>query len=131
MGQPERRQPDPLLLLTKTMRRVAELRPDDITRGLENFANPSARGMLDSMGRTREEQVETLAAVLRNSSEEDMAEMAQIFGEAMARLAEERAAGGWLRAGEGRQSTAGRTERPRRPRNQTAAERRRQRRLSS
>src|SRR5919206_1521529 len=93
MGQRDHRQTDPLTLLTQSMRRMADLRFDDITRGLQNFANPSARGMLDSMGRTREEQVETLAAMLRNSSEEDMAEMAQIFGEAMAKLAEERATG--------------------------------------
>ncbi len=117
------RRPDPLALLTQSMRRMADLRLDDITRGLENFANPSARGMLESMGRTREEQVETLAAMLRNSSEEDMAEMAQIFGEAMARLAEERAAGGSPPA-------FGRTDRPGRSRRQTAAERRRQRRLA-
>jgi hypothetical protein len=122
MGQSDRRQPDPLTVLTKSMRLMADLRLDDITRGLENFANPSARGMLESMGRTREEQVETLAAMLRNSSEEDMAEMAQIFGEAMARLAEERAANGSL--------PAGRTDRPGRSRRQTAAERRRQRRLA-
>ena len=57
MAQREIRQPDPLTLLTKSMRRMAELRLDDITRGLENFANPSARGMLDSMGSTRQEQV--------------------------------------------------------------------------
>jgi hypothetical protein len=123
MGQRDRRQPDPLTVLTKSMRRVADLRIDDITRGLENFANPSARGMLDSMGRTRQEQVETLAAMLRNSSEEDMAEMAQIFGEAMAKLAEERAASG-------SPSAVGRTDRPGRSRGQTAAERRRQRRLA-
>ena len=87
------RRPDPLALLTQSMRRMADLRLDDITRGLENFANPSARGMLESLGRTREDQIETLAAMLRNSSEDDIAEMGQIFGEAMARLAEERATG--------------------------------------
>jgi hypothetical protein len=130
MAQREIRQPDPLTLLTKTMRRMAELRLDDITRGLENFANPSARGMLDSMGRTREEQVETLAAMLRNSSEEDMAEMAQIFGEAMAKLAEERAVDDPPPSPAYRPATAGRVARPRRPREQTAAERRRQRRLA-
>ena len=81
------------------MRKMADLRLDDITRGLENFANPSARGMLESMGRTREEQVETLAAMMRNSSESDIAEMGQIFGAAMARLAEERAAGHSTRRG--------------------------------
>ena len=90
--RPDRR-PDPLALLTQSMRRMADLRLDDITRGLENFANPSARGMLESLGRTREDQIETLAAMLRNSSEADIAEMGQIFGEAMARLAEERATG--------------------------------------
>ena len=87
------RRPDPLALLTQSMRRMADLRLDDITKGLENFANPSARGMLESLGRTREDQIENLAAMLRNSSEADIAEMGQIFGEAMARLAEERAAG--------------------------------------
>jgi hypothetical protein len=123
MGQRDRRQPDPLTVLTKGMRLMADLRLDDITRGLENFANPSARGMLESMGRTREEQIETLSAMLRNSSEEDMAEMAQIFGEAMARLAEERTA-------VGSPSAVGRPDRPGRSRGQTAAERRRQRRLA-
>jgi hypothetical protein len=92
------RRPDPLTLLTQSMRRMADLRLDDITRGLENFANPSARGMLESLGRTREEQIENLAAMLRNSSEADIAEMGQIFGLAMARLAEERAAGPERRA---------------------------------
>jgi hypothetical protein len=130
MAQRDRTQPDTLTVLTKSMRRMTELRLDDITRGLENFANPSARGMLDSMGRTREEQVETLAAMLRNSSEEDMAEMAQIFGEAMAKLAEERAAGPASQADEDRRPAAARTDRAR-PRGQSAAERRRQRRLSS
>ena len=123
MAPRDRHQPDPLTLLTKSMRMMADLRLDDITRGLENFANPSARGMLEAMGRTREEQVESLAAMLRNSSEEDMAEMAQIFGEAMAKMAEERAAGG-------SPAVAGRTNRPARPRGLTAAERRRQRRLA-
>lgn len=129
MAQREPRQPDPFTVLTKSMRRMADLRLDDITRGLENFANPSARGMLDSMGRTREEQVETLVSMLRNSSEEDMAEMAQIFGEAMARLAEERAAAGASPESADRQATMARAERPQRTR-PTAAERRRQRRLA-
>lgn len=112
------RRPDPLTMLTQTMRKMADLRLDDLTRGLENFTNPSARGMLDSMGRTREEQVETLSAMLRNSSEEDMAEMAQIFGEAMAKLAEERATGP-QRIAEGAQPRL------------RSADRRKQRRLAS
>jgi hypothetical protein len=120
MGQRDHRQSDPLTLLTQSMRRMADLRIEDITRGLENFANPSARGMLESMGRTREEQVETLAAMLRNSSEEDISAMGQIFGEAMARLAEERAAGG--------RTVPAADDRRRRP---TSAERRQQRHLAS
>jgi len=92
------RRPDPLAFLTQSMRRMADLRLDDITRGLENFANPSARGMLESLGRTREDQIENLAAMLRNSSEADIAEMGEVFGLAMARLAEERAAGPERRA---------------------------------
>jgi hypothetical protein len=122
-------QPDPLAILTQSMRKIAELRLDDITRGLENFANPSARGMLESMGRTREEQVETLAAMLRNSSEEDMAELGQIFGEAMAKLADERAAGLQPTAAEAPPRPR-HTDGPRRPR-PTAAERREERRRAS
>lgn len=87
---PRNRRPDPLELLTSSMRRMADLRLDDITRGLENFANPSVRGMLDSLGRTRRQQVDGLAAMLRNSSDADIAEMGEIFALAMAKLAEER-----------------------------------------
>lgn len=75
------------------MRKMATLSLDDIARGFDNFANPSARGLLESLGRTREEQVDALAGMLRNSSDEDIAELGQIFGEAMARLAEERSNG--------------------------------------
>ena len=120
MGQRDHRQPDPLTLLTHSMRRMADLRIEDITRGLENFANPSARGMLESMGRTREEQVETMASMLRNSSEAEIEEMGTVFGMAMAKLAEERSSG----------ESHARHARPHR-RHQTAAERRRERRLAS
>ena len=113
------RRPDPLTMLTQTMRRMADLRLHDIARGMENFANPSARGMLDSLGRTRDEQVETLAAMFRNSSEDEINEMGMIFGEAMAKLAEERAVG------------AQPTVRPPRRSRQTSAQRRQQRRLAS
>lgn len=123
------RRSDPLAILTQSMRKMADLRIEDITRGLENFANPSARGMLESMGRTRDEQVETLAAMLRNSSESDIAEMGQVFGEAMAKLAEERAAGPQGPSGEGERFVRP-TDRPCRAR-QTAAERRQERRRAS
>jgi predicted O-methyltransferase YrrM len=117
-------QSDPFSLLTQSMRKMASLRIDDVTRGLENFANPSARGMLESMGRTRDEQVETMASMLRNSSEAEIEEMGTVFGMAMAKLAEERS------------NSEGHAERhperhPRLHRRQTAAERRRERRLAS
>jgi hypothetical protein len=105
---------DPLTILTQGMRRMSSLRLDDLTRGFENFANPSARGLLESLGRTRDEQVATMAEMLRNSSEADIEEMGQVFALAMARLAEERS------------ESAG-ADRPRRRREQTAAERRQER----
>jgi hypothetical protein len=100
---------------------MAGLRIDDITRGVENFANPSAKGMLESMGRTRDEQVETMASMLRNSSEAEIEEMGVVFGLAMAKLAEERANG---------DTPARASDRPRRRPNQNAAQRRRERRLA-
>ena len=105
---------DPLAILTQGMRRMSTLRLDDITRGFENFANPSARGMLESLGRTRDEQVATMADMLRNSSEADIEEMGQVFALAMAKLAEERC------NPEGSDRRKGR-------RDQTAADRRRER----
>ena len=124
----DRRQPDPLSMLTQSMRRMAGLRFDDISRGLENFANPSAGGMLESMGRTRDEQVEGMAALLRNSSEADIDEMGTVFGLAMAKLAEER---GNAATDDQPQPAAMVADRPRRRRSQTAAEWRRERRLVS
>ena len=121
-------QTDPFSLLTQSMRKMASLRIDDITRGLENFANPSAKGMLESMGRTRDEQVETMATMLRNSSEAEIEEMGVVFGMAMAKLAEERAHGG---APDERRPAAPRPTPDRHRRRQTAAERRRERRLAS
>ena len=109
---------DPLAILTQGMRRMSTLRLDDITRGFENFANPSARGMLESLGRTRDEQVATMADMLRNSSEADIEEMGQVFALAMAKLTEER-------------SNSEASDRPRRRRDRTAADRRRERHRTS
>jgi len=121
---------DPLTLLTQSMRRVASLSLDDITRGLENFANPTAKGLLESLGRTRQQQVDALASMLRNSSEEDVAEMGMIFGEAMAKLAEERSTG--ASTGHADPSRAnGSPERPRCRRDFSSAEWRRERRRHS
>lgn len=112
-------------MLTEGIRQMSRLDLDDIRRGFENFTQPSARGMLESMGRTRAEQVEKLAAMLRNSPEADIEEMGQVFGLAMAKLAEERAAGATERSNPERSN-------PERPRHRpSAAERRRARRLAS
>ena len=73
---------------------MARLDLDDVRRGLENFARPSAAGLMDSLGRTREQRVDRMAEMLRNSSEADMEEMSTIFALAMAKLADERASAG-------------------------------------
>jgi hypothetical protein len=121
------RRPDPWSMLTEGMRQLSRLDLADIRAGLENFTNPSAAGLLQSLGRTRPEQVEKMAAMLRNSSEAEIEEMGTVFGLAMAKLAEERAGGGEPRTLE--------TERGRHAarahHRQSAAERRQARRLSS
>ena len=116
MTQPRRNehQPDPWSILTGSLRQMARLDLDDVRRGLENFARPSAAGLMDSLGRTRQERVDRMAEMLRNSSEADMEEMAAIFALAMAKLAEERCSSAC-------------SDGPRRRRHQTAAERRRER----
>lgn len=116
-----RRSADPLSTFLQGMRRMGSLRLDDITRGFENFAQPSARGLLESLGRTREEQVEGMAALLRHSSQDDIDELGTIFGLAMGRLAEERAAGA------DHDGPRRSDDRRRRRRDQRAAERRRDR----
>ncbi len=87
------RQADPVSVLTQAMRRVVTMDPGEITRGLASFANPKGGGFLDMLGRTREERVEKMAAMLRNSSEADMEEMGHVFALAMAKVAEEQASG--------------------------------------
>ena len=87
------RRADPLSMMAEGMRRVADIDLGEITRGLAQFANPGG-GFLDMLGPTREERVEKLAAMLRNSSEADMEEMGTTFALAMAKVNEEKAAGG-------------------------------------
>ena len=131
MTQPRRtdRQPDAWSILTGGLRQMRRMDLDDFRRGFENLARPTAAGLMDSMGRTRQERVEKMAELLRNSSEADIEEMGQIFGLAMARLAEERASDAEPAASVG----AGTEDpvRPRRRRGQSAAEWRRERRLAS
>jgi hypothetical protein len=121
--------PDPWSLLTQGMRQLSRLELGDLRAGLENFTNPSAAGMLQSLGRTRAEQVEKMATMLRNSSEADIEEMAQVFGQAMAKLAEDR--GARITTEQGRAETSRQADGRRRARGQSAAERRRERRLAS
>ncbi|HVW31653.1 MAG TPA: hypothetical protein VHL53_03855 [Acidimicrobiia bacterium] len=116
--------PDTWSMLAAGFRQISRMDLDDLRRNLEQMARPSAAGMLESMGRTEPERVEKMAEMLRNSSEEEIAEMGRIFGLAMAKVAEERAAG--PAPAEGRLPS----ERPRRQRTMSAAERRRQRRLA-
>jgi len=119
-------------MLTEGMRQISRLELADIRRGLENFTSPSAAGLLDSLGRTRGERVEKMAALLRNSSEADVEEMGTIFGLAMAKLAEERATGGDPATPAATNADdEDQRNRPRRRPGQTAAEWRRERRLAS
>jgi|GEM_PF-6958765 len=111
------RQPDPWSVLTEGIRQLSRLDAGDLWRGFENFTYPSAAGMLESLGRTRQERVDKMAAMLRNSSDDDIAEMGTVFGLAMAKLAEEQA---------GPATPA--DDRRRRRRDLTAAEWRRERR---
>jgi hypothetical protein len=116
MGQtgPDRRQTDPLAILTNGMRRIGSLDLEDVKRGLAMLANPDGN-FLDALGRTRAERVEKMAAMLRNSSEADIEEMGIIFGLAMAKVAEEQTIG---------------SPAPAKRRRPTSAERREERRLA-
>jgi len=130
MTQPRstERQSDPWSILTAGLRQMRRLDLDDIRRGVENFAHPSAAGLMDSLGRTRQERVEKMAELLCNSSEADIEELGTIFGLAMAKLAEERATGGDPATPADDDDLR---NRPRRRRRQSAAEWRRERRLAS
>ncbi|HET9771334.1 MAG TPA: hypothetical protein VFS16_10630, partial [Acidimicrobiia bacterium] len=60
----------------------------DIWQAMANLANPDAN-FLDMLGRTREERVEKMATMLRNSDDADIAEMGVVFGLAMAKVGED------------------------------------------
>lgn len=115
-----RHRPDPVELWASGVRKVAAFDPAEAWRGFENFARPSAGGMLDSMGRTRAERVEKMAGLLKTMSPADMEEMGLIYSEALARATGDAA----LSADRRPQ----RAERPSRRRDMSAAEWRRERR---
>ena len=109
-------------MLAAGLRQMGRMDLDDVRRNLEQMARPSAAGMLESMGRTQAERVEKMAEMLRNSSDDDIAEMGAIFSLAMAKVAEERARGDVPEA-------VRPAPRPRREPGMSAAEWRRARRL--
>jgi hypothetical protein len=131
MAQTQRRPAgmNPFSMLVGGMRRMASMDLDDVTTAMQQFSNPDAN-FLDMLGRDREERVEKMAELLKGCTEEDMQEMASIFGEAMARNEAEKArqAARQERRSQ-RDITPMGSERPqRRPR---AAERREERRRAS
>lgn len=67
------------------------------TRGYRFFTNPSASSLLRILGSNEEEQVDTLADLLRNSSEEEINDLMGRLTQAVSRLAEERATRGHRR----------------------------------
>jgi hypothetical protein len=85
---PRRR--DPLAMWADGVRRMARFDPREVWQGLEYLARPSARNMLQSLGRTRRERAERLAGMLSTMSPADMQEMATTYALAMARAGEPR-----------------------------------------
>ncbi len=86
----DQRRRDPLSLWADGVRRISRFDPRDVWQGLEYLARPSARGMLESLGRTRRERADKLAGMLSTMSPADMEEMATTYALAMARAGEPR-----------------------------------------
>lgn len=102
-----------------------ELSPFDLrllAEGLAYFTAPRLAELLDTLGRTEDERVDTLSEMLRNSSEDEITEAVSIFERAVTRVAREQ-----VRAQDEGRAPAGRGE-PRRRRGQTSAEWREERR---
>ena len=118
MGQTgrDRRRADPWSILTEGVSLLGSLDLGDITHSLATLANPDA-GFLEMLGRTREERVEKMATMLRTSSPADMEEIATVYALALAKGAETHPGPG--------------AEKPRKRRDQTSAEWRKERRLAS
>lgn len=87
---PDRRRRDPVTMWVDGLRRVSRFDPRDVVHGLEYLARPSARGMLESLGRTRRQQAEKLAGMLRTMTPADMEELGTIYALALARAGEVR-----------------------------------------
>ena len=59
-----------------------------MSQGMAFFGKPDAGAMLGLMGSTTEEQVDRIAAMMKNSSEDDIAAMMAIFQQGMAKAQE-------------------------------------------
>ncbi len=59
--------------------------------GLAYFSAPRLASLLDLLGGNEGERIATLTAMLRNSSEDEVDEVTEIFERALARVARERA----------------------------------------
>ncbi|MGH8972643.1 MAG: hypothetical protein ACRD0C_05505 [Acidimicrobiia bacterium] len=62
-----------------------------LAEGLDYFTAPRLAGLLDLLGKNEGERVATLTAMLRNSSEDERDEFADIVERAMGRVAREQA----------------------------------------
>jgi hypothetical protein len=69
------------------MRQLGSLDLGDIKQAVGHLTNRNG-GFLDLLGRNRDERVEKMATMLRNSSEADIEEMGVVFGLAMAKAGE-------------------------------------------
>ena len=89
MGQTgrDRRPADTFSIVTQGMRQMGSLDLGDIKQAVGHLTNRNG-GFLDLLGRNREERVEKMATMLRNSSEADIEEMGVVFGLAMAKAVE-------------------------------------------
>jgi flagellar motor switch protein FliG len=62
-----------------------------LTEGLAYFTTPRLASLLDLLGRNEVERLATLTAMLRNSSEDEVDEVTDLFERALARVAREQA----------------------------------------
>jgi hypothetical protein len=62
-----------------------------LNEGLDFFTNPRLASLLEVLGDSRSERVENLAAMLRNSSANEVDELVNILERAMARLERDQA----------------------------------------
>lgn len=62
-----------------------------LAEGLAHFERPRLARLLEMLGTSEADRVEALAALLRNSSDEEIDEMVHLFDRALARVTREQA----------------------------------------